>query len=280
VAQPDAAPAYLVCTFCSRARFCLPLPQQLGRICSSCQSHLGYLIQKRPGYLRDVWDIQLREPASPSAPPQTSSATSSTSSSASHETPDVALAHDSAKDLDPNESDLAEKLAEAEFLIKHGGAEELETAKEILETVTIAYPGNALASELTAQLKARQAQLSASPEGDTEGTSIDPATELVEELGDIGDANDDFQISSEDVFAEFKKGVSKVVKPSDVDTHFDLGVAYEEMGLIADAFVELGHVLCSSAGTELAERTLAVIFRPGRVRTNGIERLRDALFPI
>jgi tetratricopeptide (TPR) repeat protein len=40
------------------------------------------------------------------------------------------------------------------------------------------------------------------------------------------------------VFAEFKKGLAKVVKPEDVDTHYDLGIAYREMGLIDDALNE------------------------------------------
>jgi tetratricopeptide (TPR) repeat protein len=42
----------------------------------------------------------------------------------------------------------------------------------------------------------------------------------------------------EEVFAEFKKGLAKVVKPEDVDTHYDLGIAYREMGLIDDALHE------------------------------------------
>ena len=45
-------------------------------------------------------------------------------------------------------------------------------------------------------------------------------------------------MSVEDVLAEFKKGVEKVVKPEDVETHYDLGVAYKEMGLIDDAVGE------------------------------------------
>ena len=45
----------------------------------------------------------------------------------------------------------------------------------------------------------------------------------------------DFQYSVEEVFTEFKKGLEKVVKPEDVDTHYDLGIAYKEMGLLDDA---------------------------------------------
>ena len=70
------------------------------------------------------------------------------------------------------------------------------------------------------------------------------ASELAEEFGDLGAeavapaVEEDFQYSVEEVFAEFKKGLAKVVKPEDVDTHYDLGIAYREMGLIDDALNE------------------------------------------
>jgi tetratricopeptide (TPR) repeat protein len=48
----------------------------------------------------------------------------------------------------------------------------------------------------------------------------------------------DYQVSVDEVFSEFKKGLEKVVKPEDVDTHYDLGIAYKEMGLIDDAIGE------------------------------------------
>ena len=50
------------------------------------------------------------------------------------------------------------------------------------------------------------------------------------------------------MFAEFKKGVSKVVKPEDVDTHYDLGIAYKEMGLFPDAIGEFEQALVGASG--------------------------------
>ncbi len=40
------------------------------------------------------------------------------------------------------------------------------------------------------------------------------------------------------VFSEFKKGVSDVVEEGDFQTHYDLGIAYREMGLLEDAIGE------------------------------------------
>jgi tetratricopeptide (TPR) repeat protein len=46
---------------------------------------------------------------------------------------------------------------------------------------------------------------------------------------------DDEQVDVEAVFAKFKEGVKKQVDDSDSATHYDLGVAYKEMGLLQDA---------------------------------------------
>jgi len=42
----------------------------------------------------------------------------------------------------------------------------------------------------------------------------------------------------EEVFAKFKEGVKQQVSESDSETHYDLGVAYREMGLMKDAISE------------------------------------------
>jgi tetratricopeptide (TPR) repeat protein len=109
----------------------------------------------------------------------------------------------------------AEELAEATFFIEQGLVEE---AREILETIVIAYPGHAEAEALLGSL------------GEADQAEIDS---LAQEVGTA-----DFQYSVEDVFAEFKKGLEKVVTPEDVETHYDLGIAYKEMGLLDDAINE------------------------------------------
>jgi hypothetical protein len=88
------------------------------------------------------------------------------------------------------------------------------------------------------------ARLDGGVEQAPERDAFDLAAELAEEMGegDFQDATisttDDYQVSVEEVFAEFKKGLEKIVKPEDVDTHYDLGIAYKEMGLIEDAIGE------------------------------------------
>jgi pilus assembly protein FimV len=47
----------------------------------------------------------------------------------------------------------------------------------------------------------------------------------------------------ESLFREFKRGVSQTLGEGDVETHFDLGIAYREMGLYEDAIGEFRYAL-------------------------------------
>lgn len=144
----------------------------------------------------------------------------------------------------------SEECEEARFFIDQGL---LEEAREILETVAIAYPGHATAKALLLDVEQLEASRGPSSTGEAEPDpsageatdAFDLAAELAQELGEAGseetaEGGDDFQYSVDEVFAEFKKGLEKVVKPEDVDTHYDLGIAYKEMGLIDDAIAEFG----------------------------------------
>ncbi len=51
-------------------------------------------------------------------------------------------------------------------------------------------------------------------------------------------ANAEQEVDVDQVFAKFKEGVRAQVSESDSSTHYDLGVAYKEMGLLADAITE------------------------------------------
>ncbi|MCX5739815.1 MAG: tetratricopeptide repeat protein, partial [Proteobacteria bacterium] len=49
------------------------------------------------------------------------------------------------------------------------------------------------------------------------------------------------------LYSEFKRGVSRTLGEGDIETHFDLGIAYREMGLLDDAIGEFHHALGSTA---------------------------------
>ena len=71
---------------------------------------------------------------------------------------------------------------------------------------------------------------------------FDLAAELRDELNTVavparptGSADEQ---SLDEIFEEFKRGVEKQSVKEDVDTHYNLGVAYKEMGLLDDAIAE------------------------------------------
>jgi pilus assembly protein FimV len=61
--------------------------------------------------------------------------------------------------------------------------------------------------------------------------------ELDEESDDIVSLSEEEQ-SLEEIFREFKKGVEQQLDSEDYDTHYNLGIAYKEMGLIDEAIGE------------------------------------------
>ncbi len=76
------------------------------------------------------------------------------------------------------------------------------------------------------------------------GDDFDLASELADDFTDAqevaakAEQQDDLQFSAEEIFSEFKKGVAATVSDKDFATHYDLGIAYKEMGLMEDAVRE------------------------------------------
>jgi tetratricopeptide (TPR) repeat protein len=62
------------------------------------------------------------------------------------------------------------------------------------------------------------------------------ASDLFDEEEDAGKSPE--EMSFEEVFKEFKKGVEKKVAEEDYDTHYNLGIAYKEMELVDEAIGE------------------------------------------
>src|SRR5690606_14891558 len=76
---------------------------------------------------------------------------------------------------------------------------------------------------------------SALPEDDE---SFALAEKLAAELSDgPAEAGND-ALDLDQVFAQFKRGVEAQIDDSDSETHYDLGIAYKEMGLVDDAIHE------------------------------------------
>jgi pilus assembly protein FimV len=150
--------------------------------------------------------------------------------------------------LDPD--DLAEidtELQEAEFFIAQ---DLLEEAEEACRSILFRAPGHPVATARLAEIEALRAPPAPAPV-EEDADVFDLAAELASEVGPESPAPaglDDFQYSVEDVLEEFKRGVSLTVKPEDTQTHYDLGIAYKEMGLLQEAIGEFEVALQGSRG--------------------------------
>jgi len=128
--------------------------------------------------------------------------------------------------------EVEEGLEEAEFFLAQGLFEE---ARAILEELARSHPQNSIVHERLAEL--REQEGAGELGGDAE---FGLAAKLAEELGDgaMAPAEGGQMLDVEQVFEQFKSGVEAEVGVEDSDTHFDLGIAYKEMGLLDDAVHE------------------------------------------
>ncbi len=150
------------------------------------------------------------------------------------------------------EEDCADELAEAEILVANGAYEE---ARELLQMVLLAAPDSRRAAELFARIEAAE-----SGGGVNEGY-FDLAAEIASEsLADfLPPAPESTRYSASDVFNEFKRGVEQQVRPEDADTHYDLGIAYKEMGLLSDAIAEFKQAVTAAQGRPKEVESLSML---------------------
>ena len=144
----------------------------------------------------------------------------------------------------------SDECEEAEFFINQGIAEE---ARVILNAVLAVCPGHARATALLARLESSKVT---SPSLASVLPDMPASAELLEEDDFVivdeepRVLSDEFQYSVDDVFSEFKKGLKQVVQGGDVETHYDLGIAYKEMGLLDDALSAFKQALQGCQGSK------------------------------
>jgi tetratricopeptide (TPR) repeat protein len=139
------------------------------------------------------------------------------------------------------ELSLEDALDEAEFFVTRGM---LEDARAVLEEQYRRYPNNPLLRERLEELEATEQAGANQSSGTRERPSFDYSGSLdaleslqPEAQGYFGATGD---IDVEQVFAKFKEGVAAQVSPEDSQAHYDLGLAYREMGLHDDSIREFG----------------------------------------
>jgi tetratricopeptide (TPR) repeat protein len=97
--------------------------------------------------------------------------------------------------------------------------------------------------------------------------------EVPDEEQQRGDYNDDVF----DIFNEFKKGLAKEIAIEDAETHYNLGIAYKEMGLIDDSIKEFQ---TSRADPDYAVQSftmLGICFKEKGLLPLAVEAFKSAL---
>ncbi|PIE19559.1 MAG: hypothetical protein CSA65_01930 [Proteobacteria bacterium] len=136
-------------------------------------------------------------------------------------------------------SSLEDDLEEADFFIQQSLFAE---ARAILDDLLVRYPNHPL-------VEAKLADIDSAPVADAFANVSDHGHGLAEIASDIAQsfdnvageatsaqASDGYSVA--DVFDDIKRSVDSQVSEEDSDTHYDLGIAYREMGLLDDAIAE------------------------------------------
>ena len=168
----------------------------------------------------------------------------------------------------PRRAEFTEKLAEAAFYTGQGLYDE---AENIYNEFLAHFPEDSNARAKLAELAALRSEpdnlLNASGGLTVSGNADGDVTKItVPADGDL-----------EKLFADFKKGVEKELDPADTDSHYNLGIAYKEMGLLDDAIRELKSVRDNPAIGPRASSVLAACHVEKGEFKEAIEALRGAV---
>lgn len=119
------------------------------------------------------------------------------------------------------------------------------------------------------KVKAKDAKMKVRDEASADGDFIDLGSMMleddlprkdsrmtVEDEEPTGDEEQDFQ----DMLARFKQGIDENIDETDFQSHYDLGVAFKEMGLLDEAIAELQKALRAPEGKLRTSEMLGVCF--------------------
>ncbi len=166
-------------------------------------------------------------------------------------------------------SDLPEK-ARAVYarVAEHDGKN--ERAKAALSMLAPAVAPPAPSGKPEGKVKAKDAKMKVRDEASADGDFIDLSAMLNEEeegpardtrmtVADeepTGDEEQDFR----DMLARFKQGIDENIDEADFQSHYDLGVAFKEMGLLDEAIAELQKALRTPEGKLRTSEMLGICF--------------------
>ncbi len=176
------------------------------------------------------------------------------------------------------DEDLEDGLEEIDFFIQQNLLDEAADALDGLRESFGELPQIQTMADKLARLQQGEAAVAQVTPEDL-GQEFDLAAELEQEVGEefAAPIDDEFQYSVDDVFSEFKKGVEKVVEKEDSATHFDLGIAYREMGLTDDAITEFSVAAQDESRRSESLTLIGLCMVEKEQYSEAINRFKDAL---
>jgi len=181
---------------------------------------------------------------------------------------DIAAPPDDASE-GPSIEDYSEEIAEADFYSRQGLFDE---AREILERLQTLFPENA---DIALKLNSVSQVVEDAPHSDeTQMEAISGEGEILE-AEEIAEPSLDSDVM--DIFNEFKKGIEKELAEEDYETHYNLGIAYKEMGLIDDAIKEFQTSRKDPRRFVHSSNMLGLCYVEKNLYPLAIEVLRDAI---
>ncbi|QQR90143.1 MAG: tetratricopeptide repeat protein [Myxococcales bacterium] len=171
---------------------------------------------------------------------------------------------------------VEQALDEAEFFLVQGL---LSETKQALNEILTVHPGHPL---VLSKLREVDSLLSESRDEpiitiDDTDQSFLLAEKLAEEISqeDLDEGGDVLDV--ENVFRQFKQGVKAQLNDEDTETHFDLGIAYKEMGLLDDAIEEFRVCLNSPQRECNASTMIGICFKEKGQLTEAIKNFKRGL---
>ncbi len=143
----------------------------------------------------------------------------------------------------PGLPEIRERLEEAEFFFQQGLFEE---AEQVCRSLLDDSPDCQDAWDKLAQIAGRQAQMEATP---APSEFIDLAGEIMEEAAALDEpparSGEGSPFRLDGVFSDIPGAAKTEIQLEDAESHYNLGIAYKEMGLLDDAIAEFAKALRS-----------------------------------
>lgn len=184
----------------------------------------------------------------------------------------------------PTSAEIESALEEADF---YAAQHEWDTARETLEEALRNSPNHRLLTEKLREINALSLGQSPRSEAPASSTRYDDraydiaasldALDEVEPLAPAARQPQTEQVDVEEVFQKFKLGVAQQVDQADSATHYDLGIAYDQMMLYDDAIAEFRIAARDPARIALCQSMIGVIYEKQGKLADAVEAYKQGL---